>query len=78
MSFWGGALVQKPTGSPVCVPVEETASVTHLFLLSPLPAYLSVGCSHGLDHECRRHVTKSRRGGNKYKQYETGLPVVTK
>lgn len=36
---------------------------THRFLLPPLPAQLSVGRRHGLNHEGGGHVAAGGRGG---------------
>lgn len=53
------ASVPAAAGVPPPHPVESHAGAsqpTHLFLLPPLPAQLSVGGRHGLDHEGGGHV----------------------
>lgn len=44
------------SGSPPQPDVSPGAQPAHLFLLPPLPAQLSVGGRHGLDHEGGGHV----------------------
>lgn len=44
----------------VCVCVNRRIRPSHLLLLPPLPAQLSVGCCHGLDHEGGGHVAGER------------------
>lgn len=54
---YNGRVAWTQTGAP---------GATHRFLLPPLPAQLSVGCRHGLDHEGGGHVAAGGgRGGEK-------------
>lgn len=43
---------------------SETPLLSHLFLLSPLPAQLSIGRRHRLNHKRGGHVAVGRRGTN--------------
>lgn len=39
--------------------------LSYLFLLSSLPAQLSISCRHRLNHKCGGHVAGRERGVNK-------------